>query len=51
MALVDIASQISALTEGFSTEMVLNILPLRNLIVGVLCLEGMEVFQYHTKDI
>ena len=41
MALVDTESQISALTEGFCTEMGLGILPLRNLIGGVLCLKGM----------
>ena len=32
MALVDIRSQIFALTEGFCTEMRLRILPLRNLM-------------------
>ena len=41
MTLVDAESQISALTEGFSTEMGLMILPLRNLIGGVLHLKGM----------
>ena len=40
MTLVDIGSQISALTEGFCMEMGLKILPLRNLIVVVLCLKG-----------
>ena len=40
----------SALTEGYSTEMGLRILPPRNLIGGVLHLKGMETFQYHTKD-
>ena len=40
MALVDTGSQISALTEGFCTEMGLKILPLRNLMSGVLYLEG-----------
>ena len=37
MALVDAGPQISALTEGFCTEMGLKILPLRNLI-GVCCI-------------
>ena len=38
--LVDTGSQISALTEGFCTEKGLKILPLRNLLRGILCLEG-----------
>ena len=37
--LVDTGSQISALTESFSTERGLKILPLRNLYMGVLFLE------------
>ena len=41
MALVDTGSQISALTEGFITEMGLKILPLRNVVGGVLHLKGM----------
>ena len=41
MALVYTGSQISAFTDKFCTEMGLKILPLRNLIRGVLCLEGM----------
>ena len=40
-ALVDTESQISALTEGFCTKMGLRILPLRNLMKGLLCLKGM----------
>ena len=43
-ALVDTGSQISALTERFCTDMGLRILPLRNLMRGVLCLEGMGAF-------
>ena len=39
-ALVDTGSQISALTEGFCTEMGLRILPLRNLMKEVLHLKG-----------
>ena len=35
MSLVDTWSQISALIEGFCTEMGLRILPLRNLIEGI----------------
>ena len=50
MALVDTESQISALTEGFCTEMGLRVLPLRNLIGSVLHLKWMGAFQYHTKD-
>ena len=50
MALVDIASQISALTKGFCTERELRILLLRNLWRGVLHLKGTGAFQYHTKD-
>ena len=50
MALLDTGPQISALTEEFCTEMGLWILLLRNLMRGVLHLEGMGVFQYHTKD-
>ena len=46
---VDPGSQISALTEGFCAEMGLRILPLRNLIGGVLHLEGMWAFQYCTR--
>ena len=42
MALVDTGSQISALTEGFCTEMGLRILPLRNLMRDVLRLKGMR---------
>ena len=41
-ALVDTGSQISALTEGFCNERGLRILPLRNLMEGVLDLEGTE---------
>ena len=41
MALMDTGFQISALTEGFYTEMGLKILSLRNLIRGVLHLKGM----------
>ena len=41
MAQVDTGFQISALTEGFHTVMGLKILPLRNLIGGMLHLEGM----------
>ena len=41
MALVDTGSQISVLTEGIFTEMGLKILPLKNLIRGVLDLKGM----------
>ena len=44
-ALVDTGSQICALTEGFSNERGLRILPLRNLMEGVLCPEGMGVLQ------
>ena len=44
MALVDIGSQISVLTEGFCTEIGFKILPQRNLIGGVLHLEGMGMF-------
>ena len=51
MALVNTGSQISALTEGFCTEIGLRILPLRNLMRGVLHIEGMGAFQYHTKDV
>ena len=40
MAFVDTGSQISALTEGFCTEMGLRILPLRNLMRVVLHLYG-----------
>ena len=36
MALVDTGSKISALAEGFCTEMALRILPMRNLM-GVCC--------------
>ena len=43
-ALVDTWSQISALTEEFCTKMGLSILLLRNLIEGVLHLEGMGTF-------
>ena len=50
MTLVDTGSQISALIEGFCTEMRLKILPLRNLIWGVLHHKGMGQFQYHTSD-
>ena len=39
-ALVDTGPQISALTEGFCTEMGLKILPLRNLIRGLCHLKG-----------
>ena len=48
-ALVDTRSQISTLTEGFCNERGLRILPLRNLVEGVLCLEGMGALQYHIK--
>ena len=41
MALVETGSQISALTEGFCTEMQLKIFPMRNLIRGWLCLKRM----------
>ena len=44
VALVEIGSQISALTEGFCTEMGLKILSLRNLIRGVLCLQKIGAF-------
>ena len=40
MALVDTESQISALTDGFCTEMGLRIVPFGNLIGGVLYLKG-----------
>ena len=50
-ALVDTGSQISALTEGFCNERGLRILPLRNLMEGVLCLKGMGVLQYHIRGI
>ena len=50
IALVDTGSQISSLTEGFCSEMELRILPLRNLIRGVLHLEGMGAFKYCTGD-
>ena len=40
MALVDTGSQICTLTEGLCTERRLKILPLRNLMKGVLHLEG-----------
>ena len=50
MALVDTGFQISALTEGFCTEMGLEILPLRNLMMGGLHRERWWVFHYHTKD-
>ena len=39
-AVVGTQSQISALTEGFYTEMGFRIHPLKNLIRGVLSLEG-----------
>ena len=48
MALVDTGSQISALSEGFYTEMGLRILQLRDLIGGVLCLKG--AFGYCARD-
>ena len=41
MALVDTGSQISALTKGFCLERGLQILPLRNLMKGVLHLKGL----------
>ena len=44
MALVDTGSQTSALTEGFCMGMGLSILALRNLICGVLHLEGWGAF-------
>ena len=44
MALEDTGSKISALTEGFCTEMGLKILPLRNLITDMLNLVGMGYF-------
>ena len=50
MALVDTGSQISAFTVGFCTEMGLRILPLRNLMKGMLHFYGMRACQYHTKD-
>ena len=50
MGLVNNGSQIYGLTEEFCTGMGLRILPLRNLIGGVLCLEVMGAFQYCTKD-
>ena len=49
MVLVDTRSQISALPEGFCTEMGLKILPLNTLIRGVLYLMGMGAFQYCTR--
>ena len=39
-ALVDTGSQISILTERFCTEMGLGMLPLGDLLGGVLCLKG-----------
>ena len=44
MALVDVWSQISALTERYYIEMGLKILSMRNLIRGVLHLMGMGAF-------
>ena len=44
MALVDIGSQISALPQGICAEMGVRILPLRNLIGGVLYLGRMGAF-------
>ena len=49
IALVNTRSQISALTEGFCTEMGLRIFPLGNLMKGVLHLEGMKMLPYHFK--
>ena len=42
--LMDTGSQISVLTKGFCTERGLKILPLSNLMKGVLHLEGMGAF-------
>ena len=50
LALVDTGSQISAITEGFCTEMGLRIFLLRTLIGVVLHLEEMGAFQYYTRD-
>ena len=48
-ALVDTGSQISALSEGFCNERGLRIFLLRNLMEGVLHLEGTGVLQYHIR--
>ena len=45
-ALVDTGSQISALTEGSCSDFGLRILSLG----GLVHLEGIGVFQYHTRD-
>ena len=48
--LVNTGSQISTLTEVFCNERGLRILPLKNLMKGVLHLEGTGALEYHIRD-
>ena len=47
IALVDTGSQISALFEGYCTEMGLRILPLGDLLGGMLHLKGIRGILIH----